>query len=500
VDVHTAAVAKTMLVESNAHQTRIAVLEANRLTEVFLERPDRRGVVGNVYKGRVTRVLPGMQAAFIDVGLERDAFLYVDDVGRFDGDEDEELAAGELDDEPPRSIAELLRGGQELLVQVTKDPLHAKGARVTTNVTLPSRYLVLLPNVGHVGVSRRIEDAAERARLKAILEGLEVPGCGFILRTAAEGCRRADLEGDLAYLERLWERVRLAAERAQAPALVHRDLNLAVRVVRDVFNEEFTALWVDDEGTYEEIVSFLDQFQPGLVERVRLDRHEAALFERFGIERELEAALETKVWLRSGGHLVINQTEALVAIDVNTGRFVGRENLEETALETNLEAIEEIVRQIRLRDLSGIIILDLIDMTEQEHRNRVFAALEAELRRDRARSKVLDISEFGVVELTRKRSHTNLERLLTRPCPQCQGRGRIKTPVTICLSIRRTLLEQTRRRGAAREITLRVHPDVAEALQGSERPILDEIESLGLSVVVRSDPALHPERYDLVEL
>ncbi len=530
--------AHKMLVESDPHETRVAVLEEDLLTEIYLERRYHRGVVGNVYKGRVSRVLPGMQAAFVDIGLDRDAFLYVADVylpsesdtdaaadagglvGALAADEELDLAANLHDDDtlagtPHRpdngsepTIDSLLKVGQELLVQVTKDPLPNKGARVTTQVTFPGRFVVFLPTVSHVGVSRKIEDEAERLRLRELLEQLPradggaagIGGGGVIVRTAGEGRSVEDFAADLAYLRARWESVRGRAEKAVAPALMHQDFDLALRLVRDLFSAEFSLLWVDGESTYERIVEFLDQVQPQLVSRVKLDREERGLFERFGIEKEIEAALKPKVWLKSGGYLVINPTEALVAIDVNTGRFVGQHNLEDTVLRTNLEAVQEIVRQIRLRDLGGIIVIDLIDMIEPENRQRVSAALDAELKKDRAKNKVLSISDFGLVELTRKRSRANLDRLYSQPCPYCAGRGRVRSVSSICLDLRREVLKQTDRprRG---EMLLRVHPDVARALQPDERAILDELErALGVPVLIRGDAELHLERFDFLEV
>jgi ribonuclease G len=503
--------ANKMLVESDAHQTRIAVLEDDRPTEIFVERHRHRGVVGNVYQGRVTRVLPGMQAAFVDLGLERDAFLYVSDVAENlaaleEGETAPETPPDRSDEEPlPTaeplpSIGDLLRPGQELMVQVLKDPLPNKGARVSTQITLPGRYLVLLPTVRHVGVSRKIEDEPERQRLRAVLDELGPLRGGLIVRTAGEGKGREEFETDRVYLSRLWERLEERAAHAAAPTLLHQDRDLALRVVRDVFSSAFNVLWVDGEETYERIVEFLDEVQPALVPRVRLYRQEGSLFERFGIEAEIAAALHSKVWLKSGGYIVINPTEALVAIDVNTGRFVGQHNLEDTVLRTNLEAVKEVVRQIRLRDLGGIIVIDLIDMAEKENREQVFAALEAELRKDRAKNKVLNISDFGLVELTRKRSRTNLERLFTRPCPYCDGGGRIHSVETICLDLRREVLRQ-RGRGAQRELLLRVHPEVARALQGEERAILDELErELGVPILLQADSELHHESFDILEV
>jgi ribonuclease G len=496
-----------MLIESDPHQTRIGVLEDDRLTEIFVERHRHRGLVGNVYKGRVTRVLPGMQAAFVDVGLERDAFLYVSDVAS-DVESMDELEIEEPrnhDDAPPvhhgptPSIDELLKPGQEIIVQVVKDPLPNKGARISTHVTLPGRYLVLLPTVRHFGVSRRIEDEAERERLLGVLNQLSAHG-GLIVRTVGENKGREEFESDLAYLVRLWDKIRQRAGKVSAPTLLHQDLDLALRVVRDLLRQDFSVLWVDGEETYERIVEFLDQVQPSLVAKVKLFRQGSTLFEQFGIEEQIEAALKSKVWLKSGGYIVINPTEALVAIDVNTGRFVGQSNLEDTVLHTNLEAVQEIVRQIRLRDLGGIIVIDLIDMVEQAHREEVFASLESELRKDRAKTKVLNISEFGLVEITRKRSRANLERLLTQPCPYCGGRGRIKSLTTICLNLRKELLHLRGRTGQS-ELLLRVHPEVSRALQQEERAILDELQrSLQVNILLQSDPELHHERFNVVEV
>jgi ribonuclease G len=495
-----------MLIESDPHQTRIAVLEDDRLTEIFVERHRHRGLVGNVYKGRVTRVLPGMQAAFVDVGLERDAFLYVSDVaGDVEVMEELEIEEPRNHDDPPAhhgpaaSIDELLKPGQEIIVQVVKDPLPNKGARISTHVTLPGRYLVLLPTVRHFGVSRRIEDEAERERLLGVLGQLNTNG-GLIVRTVGEGKGPEEFDSDLAYLSRLWDKIRQRAGKVSAPTLLHQDLDLALRVVRDLLRQDFSVLWVDGEETYERIVEFLDQVQSSLVGKVKLFRQGSTLFEQFGIEDQIEAALKSKVWLRSGGYIVINPTEALVAIDVNTGRFVGQSNLEDTVLQTNLEAVQEIVRQIRLRDLGGIIVIDLIDMVEMDHRAEVFASLESELKKDRAKTKMLNISEFGLVEITRKRSRANLERLLTQPCPYCSGRGRIKSLTTICLNLRKELLNQRGRAGQT-ELLLRVHPEVARALQQEERAILDELQrSLGVHILLQSDPELHHERFNVVEV
>jgi len=506
---------KTLLIERDPHQTRVAVLENDRLAEVSLERHRHRGRVGNLYQGRVTRVLPGMQAAFVDLGLERDAFLYVSDAvvddelgldarGEQDGAEpiDEEEDAGTRVEpaESRPSIGDVLKTGQEIVVQVRKDALHGKGARVSAHVTLPSRYLVLLPASPHLGISRRIQDEDERGRLRELLAALQPPGAGLIARTEAEGASREDLEADVALLTNLWGGIERRAAVARAPSLLHGDLGLALRAVRDVFGGDFDALLVDGEELYEEVVEFLAPSQPELVHRVQLDARDVGLFERFGVDKEIEAALESKVWLRSGGYLVINPTEALVAIDVNTGKFVGRDNLEETIFRTNLEAVREIVRQIRIRDLGGIIVIDLIDMETEEHRKEVFALLESELERDRSRTRVLNISEFGLVELTRKRSRSDLLTQLAQSCPYCHGSGRVKSTSTVCLDLRREVLRH-RRRSPRSGLLLRAHPDVVAALEGDERAVLDDLESrLGGKVLLRGDPQLHHEQFDVLEL
>ncbi len=540
---------KKMLVECDPHQTRVAILEQDRLAELFIERHGQLGVVGNIYQGRVNRVLPGMQAAFVDIGLDRDAFLYVSEVidplATFEeverdvrhtsagmrlepgapvagSDPDpsnapDRDASGDLfghgsgeqnasQDEPGRraperpSIDQLLKAGQEIMVQVLKDAMPNKGARVTTQITLPGRFLVLLPNVPHLGISRRIEDEEERQRLRSLLEELQPSGSGLIVRTAGEGCGHEDLESDLIYLSRLWQRTRRRGERVSAPALLHRDLDLALRIVRDYLTGDYSAIWVDAEETYERLVEFVDQIKPSMLSRVRLFQQDLGLFEQFAIENEIDAALKTKVWLGSGGHIVINHTEALIAIDVNTGRYVGRHNLEDTVLTTNLEAVQEIVRQIRLRNLGGIIVIDLIDMEEPMHRQQVFDALAREMAKDRARNKVLNISEFGLVEITRKRSRPSLERLLTQSCPYCHGIGRVKSLSTIGLDLRRQILQQ-KERFQSRDILLRVHPDVARALQREGQPILRELEQeLGSEILIQSDSGLHHERFDILEV
>lgn len=484
---------KTMLIEHDPQQTRIALLEDDSLVELYLENPDDQGFVGNIYKGKVNRVLPGMQAAFVDIGLERDAFLYAGEVI-----DPQSTVDGSTMRANPLPIATLVRPGQELILQVLKDPLPNKGARVSTQITLPGRYLVLLPGTNDLGVSRRIEAPEERERLYAEIAALQPPECGLILRTAALGCDRAELERDLEILLARWQRIAERASKMRAPSRIHRDLDLAERIVRDQLSADFAVIRVSGEETFTRIRDFVTEIEPDLVGVVKRDAYDTALFERYGIDRAVNAALESEVALRSGGSIVIETTEALVAIDVNTGRYVGRTTLEDTVLQTNLEAVVEVARQIRLRNLGGIIVVDLIDMEDEAHREQVVEAFQAELARDRSRVKTLPISEFGLLQLTRKRSRTSLERQLSRTCRVCRGRGRVRNPAWVCLEIRRRMtLEAERLEG--RDVVLRVHPEVAVELQGPESSLLDELgRSLGSEILLESDSHCHPEQFEIL--
>jgi ribonuclease G len=497
---------RKLLIESDPHEVRVALLEDDRLVEIWIERHRERGPVGNIYRGRVARVVPGIQAAFVDIGLERNAFLYVGDVrdrlaelAELVG-EDEDWETGGRGES--RRIDELLSPGQELIVQVRKAPVRNKGARVTTQIALPGRYLVLMPTSADTGISRRIEDTEERERLLAVLDELgPVPG-GVIIRTAGEGSDARQLGRDLDYLSGLWQEVAERAEQATAPALVYSELDLARRTVRDRLDDSFEVVWVDGDEIYREVLDEVEALEPRLVDRVMPHEEPGQLFSHFGMPRELEKALRNRIWLKSGGYLVIQQTEALVAIDVNTGRYLGRKSLEETVLHANLEAVEEVARQIRLRDLGGIIVVDFIDMVESENRRRVVSELEDRLKRDRSRARVSQISEFGLVEVTRKRSRSNLRQVLTRPCPCCGENGRIKSVATICLELRRQLLQRATqdepRQAVA--VTVRVPPDVAEALETTWAPVMRELEErLGMAPRLEPDATLHPERFELID-
>jgi len=656
--------AKELIISSTSLETKLAILEEDQVTQIFVERKRSRGILGNIYKGKVARVLPGMQAAFVDIGLERNAFLYVSDFtedleeyeelfpagpetleentigpiekednrsgrrGRRSGQgkrpqpkkesedkpvqekkhqkkqteskekkpapsaEPEEVTSftgntslpailpenldlkgknnsgvsqgspepvplssgilpvssglsqrqsrnssdpgrshpvpdrkGEIVDSPPsmaspksggrsrdrrRSqnsspnplIGDLLKEGQEILVQVAKEPIGKKGARITSHIVLPARYLVFMPTVDHVGVSRRIASGKERSRLRDIISTLRGSfEKGFIVRTAGEGKPKTDFEQDMVYLTRLWEQVRTKADRLSAPSLVHSELDLVQRIVRDYFSRDFSAIRVDDEHEYERLVEFISNFNPELVKKVRLYNKKNPIFDEYKVNSEIEQALKTKVWLRHGGYIDINQTEALVAVDVNTGKYVGKTNsLEDTITKTNMDAVREVTRQIRLRDLGGIIVLDLIDMNDQKNRQKVMDALLVELSKDKAPSKVLPFNDFGLVAITRKRVKQSLERTLCQPCLYCEGTGLTKSVRTICYNIHQEVSRSISMMGDGQELIIRCHPEVGQALRESEKEVSEEIKEMtGKILTVRTDPLMHIEKYDLIE-
>jgi ribonuclease G len=418
-----------MLISHDAHETRVAIVEDRRLVELYIERP-KKSVVGNIYLGKVRDVLPGMQAAFVDIGLEKNAFLYVDEV----------VVPEDVVGAPRRDIQALLKPGQQLMVQVLKDPMGTKGARVTTEITLPGRFLVLMPYSPFVGISRKLPDE-ERNRLTAIIEPLVPEGIGVIVRTAAAGGAERELQGDLEFLLRLWRRVQHQAREGLAPEVVYTEMDLALRLVRDAFGDEFRRMVVDDKRLYEKVVSFLRKTSPKLVKRVQLHKDHGSLFDEYGLQSDVDTAVLRTVPLPSGGHITIDKTEALTAIDVNTGSYVGRKNLEDTVLRTNLEAADEAVRQLRLRDIGGIIVIDFIDMEDPRNRQEVLARLSRALDRDRTKTRVSDMSRLGLVELTRKNVTDGLYGLLTEPCPTCRGEGRVLSDATRRITVERRLRE-----------------------------------------------------------
>ncbi len=505
---------KEMIISSNGHETMVAILEDDLVAEIFVERERHRGVVGNVYKGRVSKVLPGMQSSFIDLGLERDGFLYVaeviDTLEEFD-----KLEAGDEDAGPPRDrerereraqakIEDLLKEGQEILVQVVKEPLGTKGARLTSHVTMPGRFLVFMPAVDHVGVSRKIESREERSRLRGIVrEFREAHGFtgGVIIRTAAAGRPKEDILSDLEAFHAIWTDIRQKMESSRAPAVVYREQNLVGKLLRDLLTDEFQAIRVDNQQDYQRVLELVEHILPSLAAKTTLHTKAFPIFEEYGVQAEIDKALKSKVWLKSGGSIVINQTEALVAIDVNTGRYVGKKSsgrLEDTIVKTNLEAVKEIVRQVRLRDLGGIIVLDFIDMEEKKNRQKVLQAVELELKKDRSPSKAVAVSDFGLVIITRKRVKQSLERVLTDPCPYCSGTGTIKSSSTICYEI----LSEVKKIGPdlnGHRLLLRVNPDIARALKEEESAVLRDLrQSIGKDVTIKSDVQLHHEQFDVM--
>ena len=566
---------KEMIISSSAHDTRVAILEDDQVVEIFIEREKSRGVVGNIYKGRVSKVLPGMQSSFVDIGLERDAFLYVTEVvntvEEFErlesGDEDSDVDAPEPEavaasavadeavgegtvaavepepaaavssggsrterrardregpppgsrplakdgrgssrderDRPDAKIEDLLKEGQEVLVQVVKEPLGTKGARLTSHVTMPGRFLVFMPTVDHVGVSRKIDSRDERGRLRGIVRNFrEQHGFigGVIIRTAAAGRSEEDIVSDLSYFHQVWTEIRQKMEGRRPPAVLFQEQSLVTKLLRDLLTDDYTAIRLDSEQEHRRVVALVERMMPSLLPRVKLYSKEYPIFEEYGVQAEIDKALRSKVWLKSGGYLVINQTEALVAIDVNTGRYVGKRTgrLEDTIVKTNLEAVKEIVRQIRLRDLGGIIVLDLIDMEEKKNRQKVFQEVEKELRKDRSPSKAIQVSDFGLVIVTRKRVKQSLERQLTEPCPYCSGSGTIKSASTICFEI----LTEIRKLGPELDgqgVILRVNPDIAKALKEDESAVLRDLQRmLSKPITIKPDTHLHHEQFDVM--
>jgi len=474
-------------------ETRVAVMQDGTLANLFVERSEP--VAGNIYKARVNNVLPGMEAAFVDIGLERNAFLHVTDIRsqRLDGEEVEEsFGRG--------AIAERLRSGQEILVQVTKEPMGSKGARVTTYVALPAHYLVLMPTVDYVGVSRRITNESERKRLRQIADRIRPEGMGVIVRTAAEGADEKVLVDDVAFLRQMWTRVLERARANRAPALVYQDLRLIRRVVRDLFTDDVERFVVDSPEEHGRVADLLGSFAPHLRDRLVLHHDEEPIFDRYGVEREIDRALRRRVWLRSGGYIVFDRTEALTVIDVNTGKYVGKTDLASTILKNNLEAVEEIVRQITLRDIGGIILVDFIDMEKEDHRQRVLDALDQAVKRDRAKLHVIDLTALGLVEITRKRVYQDLEEIMRIPCPYCEGRGRVLSPDTMAMRVRREIRKLAKTVKSA-AVLVEVHPQVAGALMRDGAGWLRALEeSNGKRLRVRGREGLHLERLNVAEV
>ncbi len=506
--------ANEIIVNCTRRETRLAVIENAQVAEIHLERKGERGIVGHIYKGRVIKVLPGMQAAFVDIGLMRAAFLYVGDVRHHDNslhfmvghEEDEEetdhedMLHKDINAQGPSyaPIEDLLTEGEDILVQISKEPLGTKGARITSHVSIPGRHLVFMPTVDHVGISRRIENEVERQRLKEIINSIKPAGCGVIVRTASENETAEKLTADLTFLQGTWERILEKEKSVGAPLLIYEDLDLCLRGVRDLFTENVDRLVIDSPKEYYRTLEFVDTFMPSLKAFVELYEGDEPIFDYFGVEMELNKALGRKVWLKSGGYINIDFTEALVAIDVNTGRFVGKRNLHETILKTNLEAAREIAYQLRLRNIGGIIIVDFIDMDRPADRDKVFSALQELLRKDKQKTNILKISELGLVQMTRKRTRESLTRTLCEQCTYCEGKGFLKSLITVCYEIIRCISRDLANDSPAC-VKVNAHPEVVKLLVEGESDQLEYLQKrYGSEITLNPDPNLYQEQYEIV--
>jgi len=489
-----------IIINISAEQTRVALLENTaQLSELYIERKKDVSLVGNIYMGKVVKILPGMQSAFVDIGLEKAAFLHAADVlSGFDysifGEDVEETVAPQL------PIEDLLREGEEVFVQVSKDSIGSKGARVTSYITLPGRYLVLMPGVEHTGISRKILQEEERTRLKDIVDALKQKNFGFIIRTASEGCTEEELKKDIDYLMLLWENIQKKKDKASAPHLLYSDLDLALRSVRDLLSHEIEEVIIDSKEEYRKLLDFVNTYFPKLISSIKLHESSEPIFDAFGIEIEIPKALGKRVWLKSGGYIVIDQTEALTSIDVNTGKYVGKASLEDTIFKTNLEAVKEIAYQIRLRNLGGIIIIDFIDMEKEENRKKLFTVFFEAMAKDRAKTTILEVSELGLIQMTRKRVRESLQRVLCEPCHYCDGKGFVKSPTTVCYEI----FTELRRIALTKKnckIMVTAHPYVADLIYEDEREGLEAIEKEnGFKIILKAESNFHQEYFEVATL
>ncbi|MBU2514457.1 Rne/Rng family ribonuclease [bacterium] len=495
---------KKIIINHTRHEIRVALIENGVVSEIFYERIKNKSVVGDIFKGKVLKVLPGMESAFIDIGLEKAAFLYVDDI-RIDSDEDDDEVSEiiEQSDTKPekQNISSLIKEGQDIMVQVSKGPIGSKGARITCNVTLPGRNLVFMPHVNNVGVSRQIRDEKERNRLRKIVSSIKPENTGFIVRTVATGRSEEEFRHDVEYLLNSWNETEKKFKTYRSPAILFEDLNLTFRTIRDMLAPNVDELVIDDTFEYEKIKKYLGTYLPRYSSILKLFKSKTPIFDHYGISIEIDKAMSRKVWLKSGGHLVIDQSEALTAIDVNTGRFTGSNSHEDTILTTNLESVKEIVHQLKLRDIGGIIIIDFIDMESLENRQKVYTALKHELKRDKARTKILPISEIGLIEMTRKRNRENLNRFLREPCPYCNGRARILSPESIIYEIYREINRIAKEEHPPQNLLIGLHPDVAEYIENEEMETFRSMERLIKgNISMQVSEKYHYEQYELLEL
>jgi ribonuclease G len=504
---------KEMLFNCTEHEVRVAILENHIMSNLYIERAVEKSIAGNIYIGKVVRVLPGMQAAFVDIGLDKAAFLHVSDTS-YDFNEleflmnDDEIRDPDIIEyerkwyqkEPEYQIEDMLKEGQEILVQISKDPLGTKGARITTHISLPGRKLVLMPTVQHIGISRQITDENERQRLKDVVEAIRPEGHGIIVRTVSEGKAEDELTTDIEYLTRVWEVIKKKKDHVKVPGLVHEDIGVIPRAIRDLYTDDVERIVIDSKEEYQKIIDFMQTFVPKAKYNLILYEEQRSIFDAFGIELDIQRAMNKRVWLKSGGYIIIEETEALCAIDVNTGKYVGKRNLEDTILNTNLEAVKEIAYQLRLRNIGGIIIIDFIDMEFVTNREKVFNALKEEMESDKSKTKIQKISELGLIEMTRQRKGKSLEKIMCEPCPGCEGTGMVKSKTTICYEIFREL-----RRGRAvhfeKKICVLVHPDVANVLLEDERHAIETLErELDKNIIIKVDHNFHQDYYQIIPL
>ena len=503
---------KQIVINHTKHEIRIALVENSIVTEIFYERVKNKSVVGNIYKGKILKVLPGMESAFIDIGLEKAAFLYVDDIRNdslqedYDPDSEDQSNSNGNNGQPTRdrskkqNISSLIQEGQDIMVQVSKGPIGTKGARVTCNVTIPGRNLVFMPHVNNVGVSRQIRDERERSRLRKIVSSSKPDDAGFIVRTVASERSEDEFKNDIEYLTSNWADVEKKFRTYRSPAMLYEDLNLTFRTIRDMLSHAVDSFIIDDEYEYEKIKKYLTTYLPQYANKLKYFRHKASIFDAFGVTKEIDRALSRKVWLKSGGHLVFDQAEALTAVDVNTGRFTGSNSHEDTILTTNVEASIEIVHQLKLRDIGGIIIIDFIDMEAMENRQKVYNTLKRELKRDKARTKVLPISEIGLVEMTRKRNRENLGRFLRTVCPYCDGTARIVSPATTIYEIYQEVTRLAKESYTPHNLLIGIHPDVAEYFEIEELDTFRMMErQVKGNISLQTSEKYHHSQYEILE-
>lgn len=504
-----------LVINARPHETRVALIENGVVVELHIERKTGQELMGNIYRGRVVRVLPGMQAAFVDTSLDRSAFLYVADVHKDFLEIEKMMLENSNEEDEPHSdnsaadkfdplegidlhIEDLLHEGQDIMVQISKEPLGNKGARLTSHISLPGRHLVLMPTVNHIGISRRIEDPEERERLRQVIETIRPNSYGFIVRTVSEGEGRDKLKSEMDFLLKLWDGIRKKMANSSGPGLLYKDLTISLRSIRDLFTREVDRLIIDSEEEYKNIMSFIETFAPGLMYSVELYEGQDPIFDTHGIEMEIARALEKKIWLKSGGYIVIELTEALTAIDVNTGSYVGKRNLEETILKTNLEAVKEIAYQLRLRNIGGLIVIDFIDMDKRANRDRVFLTLKEALDKDKAKTHILRMSELGLIEMTRKRTRENLNRLLSEPCFYCEGLGLLKSKKTICFEIFRDLEREAANSSGGDRIYVEVNPEIDSILKEEEQEsIIDLEKKLDRRIIILAKADFHLEQYEI---